>query len=226
MNSNKTLLPGYKLVYAYVDAACSASGGLAGIGRLLGSTEHPIDAVIGPACSLGCEPTAFLCAGQNLLQISYSCTSPLLSSMESFPTFLRTGVAHMNTLITGTHTLMHAPTRTHPHTVGSYVSQGSAVIAVARHFGWKSMAIISTTQNIFLQTANNLWKIQFPAAGINESIIETFVSGAFVAEENRQSSVLEVIKLSGIRVEMALAYAGDLVQVALQAAAAGMTSVG
>ncbi len=47
--------------------------------------EGPFDAVIGPGCSVACEPTAFLTSARNLAQISPSCGSSVLSDKSKYP---------------------------------------------------------------------------------------------------------------------------------------------
>ena len=63
VNADSSLLAGHRLRYNWRDSGCSASGALVGLGSLI-SSDDGISAVIGPACSVGCEPTAYLTAGQ------------------------------------------------------------------------------------------------------------------------------------------------------------------
>ena len=88
INSDENLVGGHSLEYNWADSACSASQSLKALGGLL-SGAATIHAVIGPACSQACETTAHLSAGQNLAQISFACTSPLLSDKAKFPLFSR-----------------------------------------------------------------------------------------------------------------------------------------
>ena len=94
VNANPSLLPGLTLEYVVRDSACSGQAALRGFGELI-ATEGRIDAMLGPGCrsarrvcgwcispkpvtwdcmmpwiccSVGCEPTGFLAAGQNLAQ--------------------------------------------------------------------------------------------------------------------------------------------------------------
>ena len=84
VNADESLLPGRTLEYSWADSGCSAKQGLAAMGELLGGKSR-IDAVIGPGCSSACEVTSHLSAGQNIPQISYSCTSPTLSDQSEHP---------------------------------------------------------------------------------------------------------------------------------------------
>ena len=84
VNANKTLLPRHVLEYNWADSGCSAKQGLAAMGKLLAG-ESNIKAVIGPGCSPACEVTGYLSGGQNLPQISHSCSSPALSDKHEYP---------------------------------------------------------------------------------------------------------------------------------------------
>ena len=68
VNEDTGLLPGHTLEYVFADSGCSRAKGLKALGTLLG--EGQLDAVIGPGCSVACEPTAYLADGQNLAQAS------------------------------------------------------------------------------------------------------------------------------------------------------------
>ena len=83
-NRRADLLGGRRLVFQWREVECDASNAPAAIGLML--QKGPIDAVVGPDCSLSCESTAHLTAGLNIPQISYSCTSPGLSDKDVFPT--------------------------------------------------------------------------------------------------------------------------------------------
>ena len=53
------------------------------MGELLGGTSR-VEAVIGPGCNSACEVTSFLSGGQNVPQISYSCSSASLSDKTKY----------------------------------------------------------------------------------------------------------------------------------------------
>ena len=65
VNNDPNLLPRHTLEFQWRDSGCNAAQALQSLGSLTSSSA--IDAVIGPACSVGCEPTAFLAAGRNRL---------------------------------------------------------------------------------------------------------------------------------------------------------------
>ena len=79
INADKALLTGRWLDYSWADSGCSAQQGLVAMGKLLGA-ERRVDAVIG--CSSACEVTSYLSGGQDIPQISHSCTASSLSNKE------------------------------------------------------------------------------------------------------------------------------------------------
>ena len=75
---------GGKVTYSWREADCEPSAALAALTHIL--DEGPVDAVIGPDCSVACESTAILTAGLDIPQISYSCSSIALSDKKTYPT--------------------------------------------------------------------------------------------------------------------------------------------
>ena len=83
-----------KITYSWREVDCEPSAALAALTRIL--DEGPVDAVIGPDCSVACESTAILTAGLDIPQISYSCSSIALSDKQTYPT-VRLAVAVTST---------------------------------------------------------------------------------------------------------------------------------
>ena len=138
ISASKDLMPGWKLDYSWQDSGCSPQQGLAAMGELLGNGTR-IDAVIGPGCSRACEVTSFLAGGQQVAQISYSCTGSSLSDKQLHPLFSRT--------------------------VASDTSKGPALIAFMKHSRWSKIVILSSTDPIWLETGVGLEE-QLEAANI------------------------------------------------------------
>ena len=88
INADASLLSDTRLEFVWRDSECSASRGLVALTEML--DQSAVAAIIGPACSDACESTAHLTAGEDLLQVSFGCRSPLLSDVAKFPTFVRT----------------------------------------------------------------------------------------------------------------------------------------
>jgi hypothetical protein len=84
VNSRPELLGGKRIEYIWREVECDAADSFAAISLML--EEGHVSAVIGPDCSLACESTAYLTAGRNIAQISYSCTSADLSDKLKYPT--------------------------------------------------------------------------------------------------------------------------------------------
>jgi hypothetical protein len=75
---------GGNVTSSWREADCEPSAALAALTHIL--DEGPVDAVIGPDCSVACESTAILTAGLDIPQISYSCSSIALSDKKTYPT--------------------------------------------------------------------------------------------------------------------------------------------
>ena len=75
---------GGKITYSWREVDCDSSAAISALTRFL--DEGPVDAVIGPDCSVACESTAILTAGLDIPQISYSCSSIALSDKQTYPT--------------------------------------------------------------------------------------------------------------------------------------------
>jgi hypothetical protein len=83
VNNQTDLLGGKKVVYSWQAIDCNPSQAIASLTRML--EERPVDAVIGPDCSVACESTAYLTSGRDIPQISYSCSADSLSDRAKFP---------------------------------------------------------------------------------------------------------------------------------------------
>ena len=84
VNRRPDLLGGKQIEYIWREVECDAADSFAAISLML--EEGPVSAVVGPDCSLACESTAYLTAGRNIAQISYSCSSSELSKKTKYPT--------------------------------------------------------------------------------------------------------------------------------------------
>ena len=73
-----------KLSYVWEQVACDGTQATAAIARMM--QAGIVDAVIGPECEASCEASATLTAAHNIPQISYSCSSDLLSDKTAYPT--------------------------------------------------------------------------------------------------------------------------------------------
>jgi hypothetical protein len=78
-----------KLSYVWKEVDCRSADAAAAISRML--QDDIVDGVIGPDCETSCESSAYLTAGRDLAQISYSCCSDLLSNKKKYPTVSQPG---------------------------------------------------------------------------------------------------------------------------------------
>ena len=194
INDDDTLLPGHTLDYTVRNSGCSAGDALQGLGQL---AEFAIDAVIGPGCSTGCEPTGYLTAGLNLAQVSYGCSSPSLSDQGKYPTFVRV--------------------------VSSLGNQGEVVVALMGKLGWKTCAMLHSTDSLYL-LASTAWNKELGRAGVSVDPLQSIDPGA--EGEKRIHSLLLTIVKSRVRVVFVLAYKPETVMVVLEAQSQNMFSPG
>ena len=73
-----------KVSFVWEEVDCDEGQAIAAISSMM---QHDVvDAVIGPDCEVSCENSASFTAVQNIPQISYSCSSDLLSDKTKYPT--------------------------------------------------------------------------------------------------------------------------------------------
>jgi hypothetical protein len=74
-----------KVSFVWEEVDCDDMQATAAISRMM-QAGIIVDAVIGPDCEVSCENSASFTAVQNIAQISYSCSSDLLSDETKYPT--------------------------------------------------------------------------------------------------------------------------------------------
>ena len=151
VNADEALLPGRTLEYSWADSGCSEKKGLAALGKLMGG-EQKIDVVIGPACSAACEVTSHLAGGQDIPQISFSCTSPTLSDKSKYELFSRT--------------------------VSPETSKGPALVALFGHYKWTKAVMLTSTDGVYFESGLKLTR-QLKEAGIEVLKPPAFEPGRF-----------------------------------------------
>lgn len=123
INKNPNLLPGYNVSFVWGDSKCQESDGLAVMLDMYTKTDHPVNAIIGPACSDGCKVGAMLASHWNIPIISYGCAASFLSSPTTYPNFART--------------------------VGVYSKSGRIFVKLMKQYGWDRIAILTPTSGIW-----------------------------------------------------------------------------
>ena len=149
VNQNDLLLPGRVLGYVWADSGCSPQQGLKAIGELLGGTSI-VNAVIGPGCSPACEVTSHLSGGQNIPQISWGCTSHVLSDKSKHQLFSRT--------------------------ISPETGKGPALLAFMKHNLWSKVVIFTSTDHF--ESGLGLKKY-FEAYGMEVFKPAAFEAGSF-----------------------------------------------
>ena len=104
-------------------------------------------------------------------------------------------------------------------TVSEWSSYKYSAVALFKHFGWTHAFILTSTEVVYSETAS-AWAAAFNAAKIVARLER------FEANEEFDSAVLEMIKISGIRVVVALCYNDALLTIITLADDRGMMSAG
>jgi ABC-type branched-subunit amino acid transport system substrate-binding protein len=98
VNSDLSLLDGKTLQYVYADSGCGSLESMDALKSLesmdalkslesmdanTSLTDRPLDAVMGPACSLGCESSAYSLRKSKIPQVSFGCSDPSLTGKKN-----------------------------------------------------------------------------------------------------------------------------------------------
>ncbi|XP_070536363.1 atrial natriuretic peptide receptor 1-like isoform X2 [Ptychodera flava] len=142
---------GHNLTLSWRDDKCEVGTGLSQLVDLwnLQYDKNPIDAFIGPGCSILCEPGAQLAAQWDTPMVSWGCASSALSNKAIYPTFART--------------------------VGPLTRTAGFLVQIFRHFGWSRVAIISSSEHFWELTAETMRK-NFLASDIEVPEFHVFYS--------------------------------------------------
>lgn len=135
INQREDILPGYYLNLSAYDTRCSPGLGTTILYELLynktfGSVNSSILMLLGPACSPVSTAVGEAAKMWNLIVLSYGSSSPALSDRVRFRTFFRTHPP----------ATLHNPTR----------------IKFFDLFGWKRIAILIQTEEVWQSTAEHL----------------------------------------------------------------------
>ncbi|XP_072020667.1 atrial natriuretic peptide receptor 1-like [Amphiura filiformis] len=104
INANTELFPtiheqGHYIDFVYGDSNCNPSDAIPLFPEMyFGKAGYPVvDAYIGPACSVNCEPGGLMATKWNIPMVSFICTSTKLSDKTLYPTFARTAAPSYKT---------------------------------------------------------------------------------------------------------------------------------
>lgn len=127
VNSDPYWLQGYNLSYVLADDRCEAKRSLEIFVDYYTIEDPPVDVYIGPGCSVGCIPGAYIAAHWSIPIISWGCIASVLSDKTLYPYFVRTG--------------------------GTYSRIGNLLRALLEQYNWDRMAILTSTQTVFSEFA-------------------------------------------------------------------------
>lgn len=167
----RQILPNFTIQWHWKDTFCQPRQGLAVAVDLWSDFNGELDAYIGGACSVVCEPVALLSAAFNLPYVSFGCTSDTLSNKYNYPTFTRS--------------------------VGTWVSLAPMFDQMADQLNWKTLGIVTTTENIMQLTANAI-KLQMENNGktVIYQTIQSVMDGDKVNQESldKQKKIIQETK--------------------------------
>ncbi|XP_022796077.1 atrial natriuretic peptide receptor 1-like [Stylophora pistillata] len=128
VNNDPYWLQGHNLTFVLKHSKCDAGTSL-GIVVDYYTVENPkIDVYIGPGCSVGCVPGAYIAAHWNIPMISWGCAASALSDKTLYPYFVRTA--------------------------GTYIGMGNLLKSILAHYNWDRIGFMSSTETVFSEIAN------------------------------------------------------------------------
>ncbi|XP_071788084.1 atrial natriuretic peptide receptor 1-like isoform X1 [Asterias amurensis] len=197
---------GHQLDFVWKNTNCETKVGLPVFSDLHTDENEfgrPVDAYIGPGCSIICEPGGILAAHWKVPVVSWGCTSDTLSQKETYPTFARTASPSK----------FSAPFFT----------------AIMKNFNYDRVAIIYSSHHLWSLTAQIL-KTDFEENNITVAIFNQFEPLEKLAEANLVSIQREAANKfkqlkaakDDSRVFIVIAYGADVRNFLLDAKDLGM----
>ena len=128
VNNDAYWLQGHKLTYVLKDSRCEAKSALAILVDYYTVENPKVDVFIGPGCSVGCIPGAYIAAHWNIPMISWGCSASVLSDKTLYPDFVRTA--------------------------GTYAGLGELLAAFLTQYKWDRIGIMASTQTVQSETGS------------------------------------------------------------------------
>ena len=128
VNNDTYWLQGHKLTYVLKDSRCEAKSALAILVDYYTVENPKVDVFIGPGCSVGCIPGAYIAAHWNIPMISWGCSASVLSDKTLYPDFVRTA--------------------------GTYAGLGELLAAFLTQYKWDRIGIMASTQTVQSETGS------------------------------------------------------------------------
>jgi ABC-type branched-subunit amino acid transport system substrate-binding protein len=206
-------LGGVRLEFSWKEVACDPLNSTSAVRLMLDAGG--IDAIIGPECSPGCEASAHLTSQRDVVQVSYGCTSTVLSDKSVYPTVrCRTHLcvlAPWALLVL----LLRMPLDAvqFVRVTSSYASWAPAIVAFVKQEGWNSLAVISTAEGSFAAAAFAV------IAALEEARI---LNRLYAPLEPDNVMYLRSIAKSGQSIKLVIANRAEVLKIALAAWSLGM----
>uniref|UniRef100_A0A4W2C6F5 G-protein coupled receptors family 3 profile domain-containing protein n=1 Tax=Bos indicus x Bos taurus TaxID=30522 RepID=A0A4W2C6F5_BOBOX len=164
VNSRRDILPDYELKLIHHDSKCDPGQATKYLYELL--YNDPIKIILMPGCSSVSTLVAEAARMWNLIVLSYGSSSPALSNRQRFPTFFRTHPS----------ATLHNPTR----------------VKLFEKWGWKKIATIQQTTEVFTSTLDDLEE-RVKEAGIEITFRQSFFSDPAVPVKNLKRQDARII---------------------------------
>ena len=192
INSDPEILRGKRLEYVWGDDGCDRSKSVAEFFDML-DRSGPIDALIGPGCSRGCEATATLTQARNIPQISATCAAATLSNKDEFPFFVRT--------------------------TSPYTKWAPAIVALMQWAAWTRLSIVGDTA---MASAAAALRAVAAKSGFQLGTDLQFNEGHLLDAPGQSSPLLSILGV-GVRVVAVFAFGSDYRAIAVEAQKHGMS---
>ncbi|XP_042308292.1 gamma-aminobutyric acid type B receptor subunit 1 [Sceloporus undulatus] len=164
VNSRRDILPDYELRLDHRDSECEPGVATKFLYELL--YNDPIKIILMPGCSSVSTLVAEAARMWNLIVLSYGSSSPALSNRQRFPTFFRTHPS----------ATLHNPTR----------------VQLFKKWGWKKIATIQQTTEVFTSTLDDLEE-RVKEADIEITFRQSFFSDPAVPVKNLKRQDARII---------------------------------
>ena len=160
----RQILPGYDIEWIWRDSQCEPNRGMQMAVDMWASVQD-LDAIIGDGCSNVCQPVSLLAAAWGIPMISWGCTSPSLSDKSMYPVFSRVE--------------------------GTWLSLAPVFNALSDVFNWTTIAVLSTTEEIWTLTAKAVvHKLESDGKEVHFRLLPSTMRGDKIHEDGMQVSDL------------------------------------
>ena len=163
---------GHRINFTWADTECEESVGLPLITDMyFGIHYEPVDAFIGPGCSVICEPGGHLITDWAIPMISWGSTSSAMSDKILYPTFART--------------------------IAPNWRSANFFVKTLLNFDYERVAIFYSSDNVWSLTAVYL-KAEFESAGIEVAVYVMFQAGENGKENEKEELRIAAEKTRGM----------------------------